>query len=55
MRRIIAACAVATMGITGMAVATASPADAAGPCNGKLLHLSLQLPGMAVPLEILCL
>jgi hypothetical protein len=51
MRRIIAACAVATMGITGVAVATASPADAA-PC--VLIHVSLQLPGQPV-IELLCI
>ena len=53
MRRIIAACAVATMGITGVAVATASPAEAAPTC--VLIHLSLQLPGQATPLELLCI
>lgn len=53
MRRIIAACAVGIMGITGVAVATASPAHAAEPC--KLIHLQITLPGATVPTQILCL
>jgi hypothetical protein len=53
MRRIIAACAVGIMGITGIAVATASPAEAAPTC--VLIHLSLQLPGAPTPIELLCI